>query len=153
MGADGRGGVASFFCGAFFLVSSPWCRLFGVVSSEENALINGHTRSELKKSTTRQISIIKSLSLNNSISHLESFFLVHRILRMYKVCILDLGCANEVFSLMAQHRGAQFPYAPPARDDSSATTVTLRSVLYSADTATRYPPVLHEGKHGLYNHR
>ena len=71
----------------------------------------------------------------------------------YKVCILDLGCANEVFSLMAQHRGAQFPYAPPARDDSSATTVTLRSVLYSADTATRYPPVLHEGKHGLYNHR
>ena len=35
----------------------------------------------------------------------------------------------------------------------SATTVTLRSVLYSADTATRYPPVLHEGKHGLYTPR
>ena len=34
-----------------------------------------------------------------------------------------------------------------------AATVTLRSVLFSADTATPHPPVLHEGTHGLYTPR
>jgi len=35
-----------------------------------------------------------------------------------------------------------------------AATVTLRSVLFSADTATPPPPpVLHEGTHGLYTPR